>query len=212
MKKKKKISHKQTFNWSVFVKYLKKNQIFLPHDYSWPKLQWIWKMSLPCRFVHAKICCGCCCLTGCSRALLCTTSPDDNVLRVTQLTFDHDLGNEMELTRLMKMGLDVEKLKQTGKIGSHTFTRTIGDYSVKSSYRDIEILRYAGCYLSLWPLGMLCFSLLFFFLVLTLIFFLVLTAQPSLSLSLQNQSFMVGLHCTTAAVFSSWCLTDSTSP
>lgn len=37
----------------------------------------------------------------------------DGVLRVMQLTVDHDLTNEDELLRLSHTGLEVEKLKST---------------------------------------------------------------------------------------------------
>lgn len=36
----------------------------------------------------------------------------DGVLRVVQLTVDHDLTNEDELLRLSHSGLDVEKLRK----------------------------------------------------------------------------------------------------
>jgi len=48
---------------------------------------------------------------GDSRALLCRTD-SNGVLRVVQLSVDHDLRNEDELLRLSQLGLDVEKFKQ----------------------------------------------------------------------------------------------------
>ena len=48
---------------------------------------------------------------GDSRALLCCTD-SNGVLRVVQLSVDHDLRNEDELLRLSQLGLDVEKFKQ----------------------------------------------------------------------------------------------------
>ena len=47
---------------------------------------------------------------GDCRALLCKIDAE-GVLRVMQLTVDHDLTNEDELLRLSHMGLEVEKLQ-----------------------------------------------------------------------------------------------------
>ena len=49
--------------------------------------------------------------TGNCRGLLCKMD-DDGVLRVIQLTVDHDLTNEDELLRLSHLDLDVDKLRQ----------------------------------------------------------------------------------------------------
>ena len=78
---------------------------------------------------------------GCSRALLCT-SDENNVLRVSQLTVDHDFTNDEEMARLAELGVDVEKLRQRGKIGGQHYTRTLGDYSTKSGYKELDIVRY----------------------------------------------------------------------
>lgn len=48
---------------------------------------------------------------GDSRALLCKTD-SNQVLRVVQLSVDHDLRNEDELLRLSQLGLDVESIRQ----------------------------------------------------------------------------------------------------
>lgn len=48
---------------------------------------------------------------GDSRALLCKTD-SNQVLRVIQLSMDHDLRNEDELLRLSQLGLDVESIRQ----------------------------------------------------------------------------------------------------
>lgn len=48
---------------------------------------------------------------GDSRALLCKTD-SNQVLRVVQLSIDHDLKNEDELLRLSQLGLDIRSLKQ----------------------------------------------------------------------------------------------------
>ena len=78
--------------------------------------------------------------SGCSRALLCTTE-EDGVLRLQQLTVDHDLSNNDELVRLSKLGLDAIGLQHRAKIGEHHYTRTLGDYSIKSGYKDLDYLR-----------------------------------------------------------------------
>jgi TAK1-binding protein 1 len=74
---------------------------------------------------------------GCCRALLCTQTPDGH-LRVTQLTHDHNLDNTDELRRLALTGIDTEKIRQTGKLAGHFYTRSIGDYHIKNDYKDIE--------------------------------------------------------------------------
>lgn len=43
---------------------------------------------------------------------------EEGVLRVSQLTKDHDLFNETELHRLLELGLDVEKIRQVSDINS----------------------------------------------------------------------------------------------
>jgi len=48
---------------------------------------------------------------GDSRALLCKTD-SNQVLRVVQLSVDHDLKNEDELLRLSHLGLDIESIRQ----------------------------------------------------------------------------------------------------
>lgn len=48
---------------------------------------------------------------GDSRALLCKTD-SNQVLRVIQLSVDHDLRNEDELLRLSQLGLDIESIRQ----------------------------------------------------------------------------------------------------
>lgn len=45
------------------------------------------------------------------RALLCRTDKD-GVLRVLQLSVDHNLTNEDELLRLQQLGLDIDRIKQ----------------------------------------------------------------------------------------------------
>ena len=58
-----------------------------------------------------------------------------------QVSVDHNLENEEELLRLKSIGLDTEKLKEEGTIQNHSYTRTIGDYNTKGSYKDIDSLK-----------------------------------------------------------------------
>lgn len=57
---------------------------------------------------------------GDSRALLCKTD-SNQVLRVVQLSLDHDLRNEDELLRLSQLGLDVESIRQGKSDVSYLF-------------------------------------------------------------------------------------------
>lgn len=79
---------------------------------------------------------------GDSRALLCKKDSND-VMKVVQLSIDHDLKNEDELLRLSKLGLDVNLMKQGNRIGNQENSRCIGNYLVKGGYREFEELRSA---------------------------------------------------------------------
>ena len=68
-------------------------------------------------------------------------------LQVKQLSEDHGIENEQELERLMALGLDREQLKKTGRVGTQENTRSIGDYSVKAGYKDVDVLRYDDTYI-----------------------------------------------------------------
>lgn len=78
----------------------------------------------------------------CCRALLCRTDKD-GMLKVIQLSVDHDLRNPDELRRLHSIGLNVEELKSQGKIGNQTNTRCLGNYLAKGGYREFSALRNA---------------------------------------------------------------------
>lgn len=58
-----------------------------------------------------------------------------------QLTADHNLDNDDELKRLSQLGIDAEKVRQTGRLAGHFYTRSIGDYHIKNDYRDIDMIR-----------------------------------------------------------------------
>ncbi|XP_032675271.1 TGF-beta-activated kinase 1 and MAP3K7-binding protein 1-like [Odontomachus brunneus] len=76
---------------------------------------------------------------GDSRALLCKTD-SNQVLRVVQLSVDHDLKNEDELLRLSQLGLDIESVRQGSHLGNQENTRCLGNYLVKGGYREFEEL------------------------------------------------------------------------
>ncbi|KAG8233344.1 hypothetical protein J437_LFUL010894 [Ladona fulva] len=85
---------------------------------------------------------------GDPRALLCRTD-SNGVLRVVQLSVDHDLRNEDELLRLAQLGLGVDKIRQ-GKLNdcsliqSEGNTRCLGNYLVKGGYKESEDLLAAS--------------------------------------------------------------------
>ena len=84
---------------------------------------------------------------GDSRAILAYEASDGS-LHVKQLSEDHGIENEQELERLMALGLDREQLKKSGRLGTQVNTRSIGDYSIKGGYRDVDVLRYVNSYVS----------------------------------------------------------------
>ncbi|XP_050441600.1 TGF-beta-activated kinase 1 and MAP3K7-binding protein 1-like [Adelges cooleyi] len=82
---------------------------------------------------------------GESRILLCKTDQDD-VLRVVQLSVDHNLTNLDEVMRLTNLGLQVTEGKINGSrtIGNQLATRCLCNYMVKSAYKDYEGLSSAA--------------------------------------------------------------------
>lgn len=76
---------------------------------------------------------------GDTRVLLVQTDPGD-IMSVRQLTVDHTIDSTNEQDRLANLGLDVQKLYQTRKIGTSDCTRRIGDFNTKGGYKDIDIL------------------------------------------------------------------------
>lgn len=76
------------------------------------------------------------------RALLCKTD-ENGVLRVLQLSADHNLTNEDELLRLRQLGLDVDRIKQEHRLGNQENSRCLGNYLVKGGYKEIEELASA---------------------------------------------------------------------
>lgn len=78
---------------------------------------------------------------GNTQALLCKMV--DKGIQVIQLSVDHTINNENELARLKSIGVDVDKLQRSHKLGNSENTRCIGDYSVKEGHKDIDILKNA---------------------------------------------------------------------
>nr|WMZ41604.1 TAB1 protein [Altica viridicyanea] len=76
---------------------------------------------------------------GNSRVLLCQTDPN-SVLKVVQLSIDHDLKNEDELLRLSQLGINPNNLRKCSRLGNQENTRCLGNYSVKGGYKDFEDL------------------------------------------------------------------------
>ena len=77
---------------------------------------------------------------GDSRALLVQEAPN-GTLTVDQLSVDHGVENEEELKRLEILGLDPKELIKNGRLGMHENVRSIGDYSIKQGYRDVDTLK-----------------------------------------------------------------------
>ena len=76
---------------------------------------------------------------GDSRAVL--VRECNGVLVADQLTVDHTVENEDELKRLEALGLDSRELIRAGRLGTQENTRSIGDYSIKAGYKDVDSLR-----------------------------------------------------------------------
>ncbi|XP_058258856.1 TGF-beta-activated kinase 1 and MAP3K7-binding protein 1 isoform X2 [Hemibagrus wyckioides] len=79
---------------------------------------------------------------GTNRALLCKYT-SDRQNQVIQIGRAHTTDNEDELARLAQLGLDPNRLRQTGTITGQSSLRRIGDYKVKFSYTDIDVLSAA---------------------------------------------------------------------
>ena len=78
---------------------------------------------------------------GDCRAILVDKEEGDGALQIKQLSVDHGVQNEQELERLTALGLDREQLKKSGRLGTQENTRSIGDYSIKGGYKDVNVLR-----------------------------------------------------------------------
>ena len=63
------------------------------------------------------------------------------MLTASQLSDDHNIYNPGEQKRLHQLGLDVQSLLQFGRLGPFQITRSIGDYSIKGGYKEVDVLR-----------------------------------------------------------------------
>lgn len=72
---------------------------------------------------------------GVCRALLIKNDVKNDVLRVIQVTVDHNLNNEDEILRLCGLGLETASLRN-----EISTTRCIGNYMGKGGYKDSEFL------------------------------------------------------------------------
>ncbi|CAH0555921.1 unnamed protein product [Brassicogethes aeneus] len=79
---------------------------------------------------------------GNCRVLLFQTD-QNNVLKVVQLSVDHDLKNEDELLRLSQIGVNINKLRKGSHLGNQESTRCLGNYSVKLAYTECDELSTA---------------------------------------------------------------------
>lgn len=79
---------------------------------------------------------------GDARAVL-VREDSKGVLVTEQLTTDHTVENEDELKRLEALGLSPRDLIKAGRLGPQENTRSIGDYSIKSGYKDVDSIRCA---------------------------------------------------------------------
>ncbi|XP_057652313.1 TGF-beta-activated kinase 1 and MAP3K7-binding protein 1-like [Diorhabda carinulata] len=79
---------------------------------------------------------------GNCRVLLCQTDAN-SVLKVVQLSVDHDLKNEDELLRLTQIGINLNNLRKSTRLGNQENTRCLGNYNVKGGYKDFEDLAMA---------------------------------------------------------------------
>ena len=77
---------------------------------------------------------------GDSRAVL-VNENEKGIQQVLQVSEDHGVDNIDELKRLVDLGLDREQLQRSGRLGSQENTRSIGDYSIKDGYKDVDTLQ-----------------------------------------------------------------------
>lgn len=79
---------------------------------------------------------------GNSRVLLCQTDLN-SVLKVLQLSIDHDLRNEDELLRLHQIGMNMDYLRKCSHLGNQENTRCLGNYLIKGGYKEFDDLKVA---------------------------------------------------------------------
>ena len=77
--------------------------------------------------------------------LLCafiSTQDMNGKLVAEQISVDHNTENEGELARLAEVGLDPHTLLRYKRLGTQQNTRSIGDYSIKGGYKDIDTIAW----------------------------------------------------------------------
>ncbi|KAL1490937.1 hypothetical protein ABEB36_011606 [Hypothenemus hampei] len=79
---------------------------------------------------------------GNCRVLLCQTD-SNNVLKVVQLSVDHDLKNEDETLRLSQIGIKPHVIRSCSRLGNQDNTRCLGNYLIKGGYKEFEDLAMA---------------------------------------------------------------------
>ena len=77
---------------------------------------------------------------GDSRAVL-VNENEKGLQQVVQMSKDHGVDDLDELKRLVDLGLNREQLQRSGRLGSQENTRSIGDYSIKAGYKDVDTLQ-----------------------------------------------------------------------
>ena len=66
---------------------------------------------------------------------------DQPALHVKQLSGDHGVENEEEeLKRLSDLELDSEQLIRMDRLGTQENIKSIGDYSIKGGYKDVDVI------------------------------------------------------------------------
>lgn len=78
--------------------------------------------------------------TGDSRAVL-VNENEKGVQQIVPLSVDHGVETIDELKRLIDLGLDRKQMQSSGRLGSQENTRSIGDYSIKEGYKDVDTLQ-----------------------------------------------------------------------
>lgn len=66
-------------------------------------------------------------------------------VNVSQLSDDHNVFNPGEQERLHSLGLNIDTLLHHKRLGPFQVTRSIGDYSIKGGYGEIDVLRLVQC-------------------------------------------------------------------
>lgn len=66
---------------------------------------------------------------------------DNGQIDALQLSDDHNVFNPEEQKRLDRIGLDIKTLLFHRRLGPFQVTRSIGDYTIKGGYREVDVLK-----------------------------------------------------------------------